>query len=93
MAHPSELISRAGGDETVAKACGVTPDALRKWREIGRVPPKHWSVVASLASATLDEVAAASLKAAPTDGAAAPLAREEGSVDRPAATFRKAPAA
>lgn len=57
MAH--DIIQRAGGDESVAAACGISTDALRKWRELGRVPPKHWSMMAELADAPLDEVAAA----------------------------------
>lgn len=91
MTHQGDLIHRAGGDEKVANACGVTPDALRKWREAGRVPAKHWSIVAALAGATLDEVAAAKLKPAGSV-ARAPVTREDGRVERPAATFRKAPA-
>lgn len=56
-----DIIERAGGDEKVAKVCDVSLDAIRKWREAGRVPPKHWPTVAQLSGTSLDVVAAARL--------------------------------
>lgn len=31
-----------GGADKVQAFCMIKPDALRKWREKGFVPPKHW---------------------------------------------------
>lgn len=61
MVDGHDLIQRAGGDEKVAKACDVSVDAIRKWREAGRIPPKHWPTVAKLAGAALADVAVARL--------------------------------
>lgn len=63
MSQDSDLIERAGGDDKVAKACGISADALRKWREMGRVPPRHWPTIARLAGLPMDDVAGAKLGA------------------------------
>lgn len=61
MDDGQDLIQRAGGDEKVAKACDVSVDALRKWREAGRIPPKHWPTVSRLSGLPLSDVAVARL--------------------------------
>lgn len=65
MVDDQDLIHLAGGDEKLAKACGVSVDALRKWREIRRIPPKHWSTVAKMAGVPLADVAVARLPTTP----------------------------
>lgn len=62
MLEQVDVIQRAGGDAKVAKACGVSLDALRKWREIGRVPSKHWPLLSKLARVPLAEIAEARLE-------------------------------
>lgn len=34
----STIIDRAGGTNAVAKACGLTPGAVSRWRKDGRLP-------------------------------------------------------
>lgn len=41
------MVARLGGRERVARACDITPDAVRKWEVIG-IPPKHWPVIVCL---------------------------------------------
>ena len=62
MLEQADVIQRSGGDEKVARACGVSIDALRKWREQGRVPSKHWPTISKLAGMPLGDVAAARLE-------------------------------
>ena len=62
MLEQVDVIQQAGGDKRVAKACGVSLDALRKWREAGRVPSKHWPLLSKLAGIPLGDIAEARLK-------------------------------
>lgn len=36
------VIDAHGGLDAIAAKCGVSPDAVYKWRQSGRIPPKHW---------------------------------------------------
>lgn len=38
----SDVISAVGGASRASQICGVSLDAVRKWREKGWVPPKNW---------------------------------------------------
>ena len=60
-----DIIQRAVGAQAVAAHLHISLDALRKWRELGRVPPKHWRAMADLAKVRLETVAAANLKLKP----------------------------
>lgn len=38
----SDAISAVGGASRASQICGVSLDAVRKWREKGCIPPKNW---------------------------------------------------
>ena len=57
MRTVADLLDRAGGPDSVAALCGVSPDAVRKWRERGTVPGRHWNVLAEAAGVGLAAVA------------------------------------
>jgi carbamoyl-phosphate synthase small subunit len=57
MRTVADLLDRAGGPDHVATVCGVTADAVRKWRERGAVPGRHWHALAEAAGVTLGLVA------------------------------------
>ncbi len=38
----SDAISAVGGASRASQICGVSLDAIRKWREKGCIPPKNW---------------------------------------------------
>jgi carbamoyl-phosphate synthase small subunit len=57
MRTVAELLDRAGGPDHVASLCGVSPDAVRKWRERGAVPGRHWHALAQAAGMALGDVA------------------------------------
>lgn len=61
----TDIIQRAGGDAAVAEALSISHGALRKWREKGRIPPKHWQSMAYMAKTRLDVVASAILAPPP----------------------------
>ena len=60
-----DIIQRAGGAQGVAAHLRISLDAIRKWRELGRVPSKHWRAMAGLAKVRLETVASASLRLEP----------------------------
>lgn len=43
------VIDACGGPAALASLCGVTLDAIRKWkRPAGRVPARHWPLIVRL---------------------------------------------
>ena len=48
-----EIIKAAGGRDVVAKATGLTPDAIYKWPKIG-IPDRHWGTLINLSGNSLD---------------------------------------
>lgn len=57
----TNLIDKAGGAEAVAAGCGVKTDALRKWREAGAVPSRHWAWFAKKLGWSVDRVMRAAI--------------------------------
>ncbi len=39
------IIARAGGAETTARLTGVGTEAVRKWRQAGAIPTRHWAAL------------------------------------------------
>jgi len=37
-----DIIDRLGGPEPAARLTGVTTEAVRKWRQAGAIPSRHW---------------------------------------------------
>ena len=72
---PEEIIARLGGPEAAAGLLGVGREALRKWRQAGVVPSRHWPAVSLAAGISLDELAGT-----PEVAGSACLALADGSV-------------
>ena len=51
------LIDQAGGPDHLAQLCGVSTEAVRKWRERGAVPGRHWATLAAAARVPLSALA------------------------------------
>ncbi len=83
------ILARLGGTEAAARLAGVGTEAVRKWRQSGVVPPKHWPALmaAGLTLAELRGLPAeppapepAANADAPPEGATAVLVLADGTV-------------
>ena len=40
-----DIVERLGGAEAAARLTGVSTEAVRKWRQAGAIPSRHWLAV------------------------------------------------
>ncbi len=66
------IIARIGGAEATARLTGVGTEAVRKWRQAGAIPTRHWAAVIEATGLSFAEMQAADRAATPD--AAAPQA-------------------
>jgi carbamoyl-phosphate synthase small subunit len=83
------LIERLGGAEATARLTGVGTEAVRKWRQSGAIPPRHWAAVIAATGLALSDLpggpapARAEARAATAEvpsGATAALVLDDGAV-------------
>ncbi|MBN9510863.1 MAG: glutamine-hydrolyzing carbamoyl-phosphate synthase small subunit [Alphaproteobacteria bacterium] len=78
------VIDRLGGPEAAARRLGVGTEALRKWRQNGAIPPRHWPALIGATGLALGELPGAPREQAadelPPPGATACLVLADGSV-------------
>ncbi len=79
MINVDDVVARLGGAEEAARLTGVGADAIRKWRQGGTVPAKHWSAIIAATGLTLADFQAAAAGPAPP-GADAALLLADGTV-------------
>ena len=75
-----EILRRLGGADAAAQLTGVSPEAVRKWRSAGAIPPKHWSAIMSATGLTMDDLSGVPENALIPQGATAALVLGDGSV-------------
>ncbi|HEX3348242.1 MAG TPA: glutamine-hydrolyzing carbamoyl-phosphate synthase small subunit [Acetobacteraceae bacterium] len=81
-----DLISRLGGTEAAAALVGVGTEAVRKWRQSGLIPARHWPGIIKATGLRLEDMPGAPAAAATADsaeppaGATAALVLADGSV-------------
>ncbi len=86
MPSVSEIISQLGGAEAAARSLGVGTEAVRKWRQSGAIPSRHWPAIVTMTGLALNDVPGATLPDpapdadAPPEGATAALVLADGSV-------------
>ena len=51
-----DIIDRLGGGEAAARLAGVSTEAVRKWRQAGSIPSRHWYAIAASTGLTLAEL-------------------------------------
>jgi carbamoyl-phosphate synthase small subunit len=51
-----DIIDRLGGPEAAARLTGVSTEAVRKWRQAGAVPSRHWASVSAATGLPMDEL-------------------------------------
>ncbi|MDQ2803627.1 MAG: glutamine-hydrolyzing carbamoyl-phosphate synthase small subunit [Pseudomonadota bacterium] len=54
-----EIIERLGGSEAAARLTGVGTEAVRKWRQAGAIPPRHWPALISATGLSFSAIAGA----------------------------------
>jgi len=78
-----DIIAALGGAEAAATRCAIGTEAVRKWRQSGLIPAKHWPAILAATGLTLADMpghpAAAPAGAAPEE-ATAVLVLADGSV-------------
>lgn len=52
----NDIVLRLGGPEAVARLTNVSPEALRKWKQSGAIPSKHWRTIIAAAGLTLGDM-------------------------------------
>ncbi len=50
------IIERLGGGDAAARLTGVGTEAVRKWRQAGAIPSRHWAVVIAATGLTLADL-------------------------------------
>ncbi|MGE0222950.1 MAG: glutamine-hydrolyzing carbamoyl-phosphate synthase small subunit [Acetobacteraceae bacterium] len=51
-----EIIDRLGGAEAAARLTGVSTEAVRKWRQAGSIPSRHWYAVTAATGFSLADL-------------------------------------
>src|SRR5215472_15369277 len=77
------IIERLGGADAAAKLTGVGTEAVRKWRQSGGIPSRHWAAVVAatgLAWSDLSGVSTSPDPGAVPAGATAALVVADGAV-------------
>ena len=53
------IIDRLGGPEAAARLTGVGTEAVRKWRQAGAIPSRHWPAVIAATGLTMADLRSA----------------------------------
>jgi len=64
------IIDRLGGADAAARLTGVGTEAVRKWRQSGAIPSRHWAAVIAATGLTLADMPGAATDATAADAAA-----------------------
>jgi carbamoyl-phosphate synthase small subunit len=80
------VLARTGGAESLAALLGVGTEAVRKWRQSGTIPARHWPALIAATGLTWDQLPGAPADSGdwaqrmPPDGATAALVLADGGV-------------
>jgi carbamoyl-phosphate synthase small subunit len=83
------IIDRLGGPEAISQLTGVGTEAVRKWRQAGAIPSRHWSAVIAATGLDISALSGALKRAdirdiaeptEPPDAATAALVLADGTV-------------
>ena len=77
MSGIDDIIERLGGAEAAARLTGVGVEAVRKWRQSGLIPSKHWATVSRMTGVPMSALSGPDVV---PDGATAVLVLADGSV-------------
>jgi len=79
MISVETILDRLGGPDEAARLTGVSPDAIRKWRQAGSVPSKHWTAIIAATGLSLADFQSAPSGPAPA-GADSALVLADGTI-------------
>jgi carbamoyl-phosphate synthase small subunit len=79
MVTIEDIIQRLGGQDEAARLTGVSPDAIRKWRQSGLIPSRHWPAVIAATGLSMADLQADEPGPAPP-GADAALILADGQI-------------
>jgi len=65
------IIDRLGGPEATARLTGVGTEAVRKWRQAGSIPSRHWTAIIAATGLTLADLQGGPASAPRTESAVA----------------------
>ncbi len=83
MADVDQIIAKLGGADAAARLTGVGTEAVRKWRQSGAIPARHWPAIIQASGLTLADMPgapSATEEDGPPEGATAALVLADGTV-------------
>ncbi len=83
MADVDQIIAKLGGADAAARLTGVGTEAIRKWRQSGAIPARHWPSIIQASGLTLADMPGAPPAGeddVPPEGATAALVLADGTV-------------
>jgi carbamoyl-phosphate synthase small subunit len=63
----NDIVKRLGGPEAAARLTHVSAEALRKWKQSGVIPSKHWRTIIAATGLSLGDMPGGPSAAAPKD--------------------------
>jgi carbamoyl-phosphate synthase small subunit len=63
----NDIVKRLGGPEATARLTHVSAEALRKWRQSGVIPSKHWRTIIAATGLSLGDMPGGPVASAPKD--------------------------
>jgi carbamoyl-phosphate synthase small subunit len=75
-----EILRRLGGNEAAATLTGVSPEAVRKWRSAGAIPPRHWPAIMAATGLAWEDFSGVPETTEVPPGATAALVLADGTV-------------
>jgi carbamoyl-phosphate synthase small subunit len=69
MVSVRDVVSQLGGPEATARALGVGTEAVRKWRQVGAIPTRHWPVILQATGMDFADLPGGARAKVPTAGA------------------------
>jgi carbamoyl-phosphate synthase small subunit len=79
MLSIDDIVARLGGPDEAARLTAVSVDAIRKWRQAGSIPSRHWPAVIAATGLSMGDLQAEAAGPAPP-GADAALVLADGQV-------------
>jgi carbamoyl-phosphate synthase small subunit len=79
MLSIDDIVARLGGPDEAARLTAVSVDAIRKWRQAGSIPSRHWPAVIAATGLSMSDLQAEAAGPAPP-GADAALVLADGQV-------------